>query len=508
MLAGESNKLALVLKMVGEDRMETPYGYEEYEEYTWKNLAKKILKYALIVVVIALIGWFLYDYFIGSFVDIQISVKDLEGKPISNNHIVVKQAENDVLVFERSGLPLYRQRLRRGNYSIEVDADGYKAFGTEVTFNKDNTSETVKLKKDMDIKILELDMPKQLFANQQFILTAKLENKGDKQEEVELKFGGDFKPFNCRPVDQRMLIGAGEIKDFNITCAVPEKTGLERSTLGKDEEGSVSIKYITESKVKGFTLNPEPRITVSRSIKFNGMNPATPKTAKKQVDFVIKNYSRFPLYNIRLKIEISSAEKNTPEEVLKWISFTNSTEQDKKSVLIGQVDVREEHREPIEVNVPLAAKPETIYGSIVMEAPFLETPRRIDLEIEVRSAAQANISVDYDDRVQISFTNGKPRDKMDTIRIQNSGSLPVENIDLSIQNYTECTENWFSFTSSSAIPKLEPKQTKEIYITLSTPPLAKVGDYVPCVLWLSYTDPVTGSIARREVGVVEVKRVS
>jgi len=135
--------------MVGEDRMETPYGYEEYEEYNWKSLVKRILKYVLIIVVIAVIGWFLYDYFIGSFVDIQISVKDLEGNPVIDNHVTVKSAGSDVLIFEKSGLSVYKQRLRRGNYSIEVEADGYKPYAVERTFNEDNKQAVEKLNKEL-----------------------------------------------------------------------------------------------------------------------------------------------------------------------------------------------------------------------------------------------------------------------------------------------------------------------------------------------------------------------
>ncbi len=492
--------------MVGEDRMETPYGYEEYEEYNWKSLVKRIGKYALIVVVIALIGWFLYDYFIGSFVDIQISVKDLEGNPVIDNHVTVKSAGNDVLIFEKSDLSVYRQRLRRGDYSIEVEADGYKPYAVERTFNEDNKSEVIKLKKDMDIKILELNMPEQLFANEQFTLTAKLENKGSKGEEVEFKFGGEFKAYNCRPAEQKMLINSGEIKDFNILCAVPSKTGLEKSTTGKDKEGSVSIKYISESMDKSFTLYPQPRLNISKSVRFTGMNPAVPKDAKKQVDFTIKNYGRFPVQNIRLRIEISSAEKNNPEEVIKWLSFTNSTEPDKRSILIGQIDAREEHREPVELSVPLDAKAETIYGSIVMNAPFLEAPKRISLKIDILKSAQAALSVDYDKSISIHFVNGKPRDEIRTIKIKNTGNLTVENIDLQVQNQDECTENWFAFTSANSIPSLASGASKEVYVTLTTPPLVRVGEYVPCVLWLSYTDPVTSDIVQREVGVMEIKR--
>lgn len=491
--------------MVGEDKLERPYAYEEYEEYTWKTTLKRILKYVVMIAIIGVIGWFVYDYFIGSFLTVEISVVNLEGKGISDSSITVREAGTGTIVFEESGLSTYAVRLRRGLYTVRAEADGFKPKTTEPNFSEGYTEETIKLKKDIDVKILSLDMPIQLFANQNFDIVVTLENKGKSREEIEFKFGGEFVTYNCRPIDRKIFIEAGEIADFNVNCTVPTITGLERAVRGTTKEGSISIRYTLESMEKEFMLYPEPQISIAKSINFFGMHPT--KNAKKQQEFLIQNLSRFPIYNIRLSIEISSAEKNNPEEVIKWISFTNARGEDRTSHLIEMVDSREKYREPIELSIPPDANEEKIFGSIILKAPFLEAPKKVDLVIDITKSAEALLSLEFEPSILISFSDNKPQSKIETIEVKNDGDLDIQNIDLYVQNFDECTENWLSFKTSSSIAELKAGESKEVYITASAPSLAKTGEYRACILRLSYTHPLTKEIVVEEAGVLQVKRV-
>jgi len=485
----------------------TPYGYEEYEEYNWKSLVKRIVKYVVIIAVIGAIGWFVYDYFIGSFLTVDISVQNLESKPVRDNSIEVTETSSGTSAFEGDGLANYSVRLRRGDYTITVRADGYDTEPASVTFNEETKSKTVKLKKDIDVEIVALDMPGQLFANQAFDIVVTLENKSKNSEELELKYDGDFEKFDCRAVDKPILIGGKQTADYNVRCAVPSKTGREGATSGDEQEGKVGVMYTLESKDIEFELFPEPKISMDDSVKFSNMHPVENKKTSKE--FEVNNRAKFPVHNIRLRIEITSAEKNDPGEVIKWVSFLHSQEEDKSEILIGEVRARDKHDETIEVNIPIDAKEETIYGSIVMEAPFLEDPWRSDLEIEIQGGAEALIEVNFENRQGINFKDGKPQDELDTIRVSNEGDLKVENIDLGVSS-SDCTSSWLYFTSTSSIPYLDPKggaiPSKEVSITVTAPTLAKVDDYVACVIWVSYQHPITGSIIQQEAGVMEIKR--
>ncbi len=492
--------------MVGEEPEAMPYGYEEYEEYNWKSLVKRILKYVVIIAVIAAIGWLLYDHFIGSYMDAGISIQNLEGKPVGNNGIELREVGTGTIVFEDSGIASYKPRIKRGTYSIRINASGYKPFSKQVSFNEEHKSETVKLVKDIDVEIAGLEMPVQLFASQEFDLIVSLENEGKSREEVEFKFGGDFSEFNCRAVDKPVSLAGGELADFNVKCRVPSKTGLEKAVKGEDKEGSVGIMYTLESMEKEFTLYPQPLLILPKEVGFYAMDPSDPDDAKKQEDLQVNNRSRFPLYNTRLRIEISSAEKNGIENVKGWVYFTNAAGANKNEILVEQIGERQKHNEPIEVSIPIDAIEEEIFGSIVIEAPFLEAPRRVNLSIQVSKSASASLKLGFDPLQNIKYSNGSMQEKTETIAVENSGDLEIENIDLYVQNLGVCTPNWLSFTSTSSIERIEAGDEKNVYITVSAPTTAGVGDSAACVIKYTYTHPLTGKLVDEEAGVIEVRR--
>jgi uncharacterized membrane protein len=498
--------------MVGEEKDKQPYGYEVYEEYNWKSLAKKIAKYAVIAGVIIAICWLLYDYFAGSYVPIEISVKGLDGKPISENSITVANSGTGVLHFDRGSQPSYSFTLKRGllgateNYLMTVEAEGFKRQDAPLAVGMDKIVQPVKLEKDMDIKISEISMPKQLFEDQIFTITATLENKGEKGEEIEFDYGGELEEWNCKATDTEIYIAADSIADFNIGCAVPDKVASKVSPTGVEKEAMVSIKMIKEEKTVKFTLYQKPNITILKSLDFSGLDPTVSAKSKKRLDFTIKNGSKFALYGVRLSIEIKSAEKNGREEVLKWLSFINSAEEDKTMLSIPVIDAGKTRVEPVEIQIPQSAVAEKITAIIVTEAPFLEAPVNSTLSIDITKSAQASITLDYDSPVSIAFSGSSPESIIKTMTVENTGDLDISNLVIEVKNRETCTENWLYFTDSDFIQKINAKDSKDMFITVSAPPLAPAGASAPCILQAVYSHPLTGERIEEDQGILIIKR--
>ena len=488
----------------------TPYGYEEYEEYNWKSTAKKFGKIAVMLLLIAAVGYFIYDFFIGSTVTVEFSVLNTEKKGISGSSISVED-DSGTVSYENSGLSSYTMKLKRGllgapkTYTVRASADDYKPKNTEITVQNDGAKEEVKLEKDIDVEILGIKMPPQLFGNQEFDLIVELANDGPNGEEIEFTFTGEFEEYECRAADNPVYIMAGAIQDFNVKCGVPSITGLERSTKGAPRDGTVGIKYTTSSQKKEFMLFPEPNLTIGASVNFYGLHPTDNPKAKE--DLLLQNRSTFPIYNVRLRIEITSAEKNGKENVKDWVYFTNADPATRNEILVELIDSKEKYKEPIEVNIPPTAIEEEIFGSIIVEAPFLEAPRKADLSINISGSAEAELNVDFPSLVSISFSGGEAQDKIDSIELENNGNLDIENIDVYVQNFDLCTENWLSFTTSASIPEIKAGESHNITITLSAPPSAEIGSYKPCILMYSFIHPLTGEIVSIEAGVMQVKRI-
>jgi len=487
----------------------TPYGYEEYEEYNWKATAKKFGKIAIMLLLIGAVGYVIYDFLIGSTVTVEFSVLNTEKKGITDSSISVED-ESGAVVLSPDGLSSYTLKLKRGllgapkTYIVRASADGYKSKNTEIIVQNDGALNEVKLVKDIDVEILGIWMPPQLFGNQEFDMIVEVANEGSSGEEIEFKFSGEFEEYGCRAVDNPVYVMGGAVQDFNVECTVPSVTGLERSTKGAPRDGSISIKYTTSSEKKEFMLFPEPSLIIGASVNFYGLHPTD--EPKKKEDLLLQNRSTFPIYNVRLRIEITSAEKNGAENVKDWVYFTNANPATRDEMLVELIDSKEKYKEFIEVNIPPTAIEEEIFGSIIVEAPFLEAPRKADLSIKISGSAEAELSYDIPSIVSISFSDGEAQDKIDSIELENNGNLDIENIDLYIKDSDDCTSRWLDFTTSASIPEIKAGESHDVTITLSAPPSADVGDYRACILMVSYIHPLTGDIVSREAGVLQVKR--
>jgi len=490
--------------MVGEDSMETPYGYEEYEEYTWKSTALKIGKIILAIAVVVAIGWFVYDYFIGSYIDVEINIKDTEGGMIKDNEIFIRDGTGSTEIFSDDGLATYSEKIKRGEYRIKVEAPGYQEFDDKETFSDEKKEIIIELEKDMDIKLKTISMPPQVFANQEFFVSLSVENDDRKSAEVEFEFEADLEKYQCKPVENKMIAPGKTTSDFNFTCTVPADPDIGRSKTGKSKEGRVSVLFINESEDQEFLVFPKPDVDYPNRVKFNNLSPAS--ESKAQEIFEIENDSKFDLRFVDLKINITSAEKNGAEEVAEWIYFTNAESGDRSHKFIDRIAEKMDYKEPIEVNLPITAKEETIYGNIVVSAPFLESPVIIPLEIEIAESAEAKISLGYPESVTISFSDGAPRDEQKIITVNNDSELAIEDVEIEVQNSVECSEFWLSFVGAHSFSRIGAKENKDVYVTFSTPSTASEGQYEDCILLVSYIDPVTDSLVEEQGGIINVKR--
>ncbi|MCD6478647.1 MAG: hypothetical protein J7L44_02045, partial [Candidatus Diapherotrites archaeon] len=263
------------------------------------------------------------------------------------------------------------------------------------------------------------------------------------------------------------------------------------------------IRYLKAKKEKTFELCKTPNISLS-DISFSVDPVARPKQRK---DVVIKNRSAFAVENMQISIEITSAEENNKEEVANWFSFSNAAEP-KNVRSVAMIGAKETIREPLEVTVPIWAKAETIYGNIVVNAPFLKEPKKAKLTLVITKTPRVELKASISSsKVNIYSKEGIPQEITVKVAVINNSDLAVENIDIEIENRDECSHDWLRPLDTLSIARIEPKKSASIALIASAPKDAQKNDVMRCILKLSYENPLPpNDIKEQNVGFVEITK--
>ncbi|MEM4598585.1 MAG: hypothetical protein QW400_02750 [Candidatus Diapherotrites archaeon] len=460
-----------------------------------KKNYKKILALVGIVVFIFVALYINDNFLFGSYRDLTIYVSDLSDQSISSNQLTIKDLSGK-LVVEKSGESTYVVRLQKGKYVVSVSATNYKRASKDIEL-KESQSISIKLEKDIGVKIDSISLPSTLYIGQNFLVDVRLKNDTVTNETLILYFSGDLNNFNCRLAE--LMVPANTVQDVSVLCEIPENIQLKYDC--EQKKARVGIKYTNEIADKQFTLCIKPTISMG-GVNFT-IDPVTKPNERK--DIAIKNQSPFHVKELELGIEITSSKENRVDDILSWFAFGNVITEPRNLRKILEIGPKSTITEPLEVNVPLTAKAETIYGNIVLSAPFLKEPVKSKLTLAIkrtpRLAFRANLTVS---KAVIVYKNDLPMEITTKVQITNSGDLPIKNIDVKIDNPQECTTQWLRPLDVLSLESVDPQKTGYITLIASAPADAIKNTTKRCIISMTYEDPIKGTIETQSVGVIEV----
>jgi len=473
---------------------------------------KKFLPAIIAIIVIGAIGWFAYDYFIGSVFSFNIDVRDTESKPLNDSNLKVFAPGSNELLFEGSGSSAYDLALKAGNYRYEARAPGYAIKRSSFEVSAENNSATIKLDKDIEVEILNLgqDFPNKLYVGGKKQFTVRLKNDSSSSETVSLVADGALEDFELIGTEN-ITLKANTTTSVPIEISIPNDAEVDDEKNGDELEAVLRIKYTNKKGEADFTLYPNPSLKISVD-EASFRAKARENYNKDQDEIKVDNDNYFPVEDLTLSIEITSATKNNRSEVEKWFQFTEIANQpNPQSIEITSIPGRGDVRKELQVIIPLTAKKELdIKGNVVLTAPFLSEPIKRTLTLDVTEEAEYKLELSLSPRspIEIDWDSilGNYREELLTLNAKNEGQLDLHNIVISIANSVECNNSWLELIENS-IDVLTVGETETLKLNASAP-LAVRGQErdVYCNLRYRYDNPISSGsyVEDTLIGFIEV----
>lgn len=503
--------------MAGFDKFDSPSYSSEKVEFEDEGIAgqamaavgpaKKFLPAIIAIVVIAAIGWFAYDYFIGSMLPVTLSVKDTEGKLLNESSIKVFAEGQTQPVFEDSGLSSYDMKLKPGNYRYEATAPGYEAKKSTfpVSAERDENNKLIPnepnatLAKGFDVEIqnFEQNFPKKLFAGGKATFSVQLKNQANSAATVELVSEGDIAGMvESGPI----TLPANTTQEVQLEISVPAGTTVKNIKTGDKKSAALRVKYTAKKSQGDFVLFPNPAL----EIKVDEANFGAKAGEKDSDEISIKNGNDFAIDELVLTIEITSAIDNSTGEARQWFQFTEVANQpNPQEITISSIPANATVTKELQVIVPTTAQKETgIKGNVVLSAPYLSEPIKETLTLNVTAGAEFGISATLSPTspvgIEWSETLGKYEEKMLDLKIKNTGKLALKNIVFAVENSAVCDTDWLVLIEDT-IDSLPAGETRTLKMSASAP-LAIRGRETPkyCSLRYRFDDPTKPGVYAEE----------
>ncbi|MCX8158145.1 MAG: hypothetical protein N3D73_00585 [Candidatus Diapherotrites archaeon] len=441
-----------------------------------KEFLSKYKFVILLIIIIAAISLFLYDYFIGSYRDVIFEIKNTEGENIAANVKIYDESNKIVASFSGSRII----SLKKGNYLVEIGQIGYipKTLPLEVSDNENKVVVTILKGIDVELSV-KTTAPDMVFQGESFKVVLEISNKTDQPQEITLISEG----FNDKILMEKsfkVYLGPREIRDLNIEIKVDEKFPINEKTKEARVEGKIRLKYTNKSQEitfkvieykrdkiyieeqKGNSYSPISQIVYD----LNADNPVTKR-------IFIRNNNVTSLKNIKITIEKTSI--NYLRESLLDRLFTITPN------ILSEIDSNERLSIDITINpsIKLLDIPENqtsakYLGKLIIKIGDFDsiqtlvdlTIRKPNIKLEIsginsKYTAKYNINED-------KYTVSSP------VTITNKGNVVLKNVRLNafLCRYS-ITQNWSLSTDlslgDSSWDKIYPNESKRTNLYIALP---------------------------------------
>ncbi|MBN2067548.1 MAG: hypothetical protein JW744_03710 [Candidatus Diapherotrites archaeon] len=457
--------------------------------------AKQYLPHIIVAVVAIVAGLLLYDYFIGSYGSVTITLRDTEGEYLDDTSLKLFAEGSAQPLFSESGSSTYTISLKPGRYRYEATSPGYAVKRSSVEIAKGETTSEIELEKDIEVEITGFGsvFPERLYAGQSIELEIRLENKRGETASVQIVPEQNLEDYASET--QAVQVPGSGTAAATLTVSVPASASIDDQTEGDLKKAAVRIKYTNERASSEFTLYPNPKEKITLSSPSFSVKAIGGKN-KQSRDIRITNSNRFPIENLELSIEITSSTENSKEEAKEWFQFTEVADQPEPWKLdIESIGAGKSVEKELQVIVPLTAEDELgIKGNIVLDAGYFTQPKKEPLTLDITEKASYEIELSLSPRQPYSIewdsAIGGYEEKIVSLNLKNSGQIELENIVVSVENDETCSTSWLVFLENS-LDSLAIGQTRELKVRI-TAPLFQRGNESPihCDLHYRYDNPL------------------
>ena len=450
---------------------------------------KKFLPHIIALIVIVVVAFLAYDFFIGSMLSVTVTIEDTEGKMLNDNSIKTYAEGQDEAIFTDKDSSIYDLQIKPGTYRYIVAADGYDEAKNFFTVNTDDKIPVIKIKKDLDVDIIDFEQnfPKKLYAGSTTNFSIKIKNNDDlPAENVEIVAENDIEGWINASVG---TIQPNSTKDVQIEIVVPKNAEISDEEEGEQKTAGIRVKYTTKKADSDFVLYSNPAVNMDLDEVSLGAG-----AGEKDQDTVgIENDNDFPIENLTLSIEITTATNNSPDEIEQWFQFTEVANQSNpQEIEITRIEAGEDVEKELQVIIPITAQEEEdIKGNIILNAPYLSEPIKRTLTLDVTEGADYGIAISTRSPVDIEWDEiiGGYEEKIIDIEVDNTGNLDLENIVLSISNKVICNNSWLTLIDYQ-ISNLPEGETEKLKARI-TAPISVRGreESMHCNMHYRYDDP-------------------
>lgn len=482
--------------MNGEDssKYDLPHGDEEiiFEEEGPLDKVKEYAPVALdlvkrhwwkaaILIIILVVGLFLYDFFIGSYRSVDISVKDTEDRIISGATLRIYDAGRNNVLFEIYGSGIVS--LKDGTYPIAVAASGYIQPSRNEINVSGSGSISIVLEKDMDV-MLSGDLPTSLIIGEERNVDVVVTNNEAEVQQVQLVFSGGCGG-NYMDVSYEVPISvAPGSKTVSLNLRV--KPDLDE----QEKNCTIRIKGLNndDAKIEGkinFIEFDSSRIKVSRTTVSFGRVSAG-EVVEKSIKLT-NNNRNFVMEDVKLRVEISQAQNNTESEVQSWFNFSPSDTID--SIEYGTSNAKTVN---VVLSVPSIALVDTIVGTVVIETTYWRKELAIDLDIEAGEVELEIMGIQDAYNIDYEPAAGGYEEFTDQLELKNRGEMTLTGITIVSppgQFFCDTITEWITINTTE-YDSIAPGETKTTPYLISVPNTIPANETRFCEIMVRFNDPI------------------
>jgi hypothetical protein len=473
---------------------------------TLKTIFSDHGKTIAVILLVLIMGYFGYDYFIGSLVKVTIETKDTENKLLTSIPATLYEGDSQNVVKTFNGS--LTMELRAGEYRIEYDTSGTKYEDPGVQYisvsseNKDSgQKKKVELEQNLGIEILNVQFPTTLVAGQTTRNAhVALENTSSKTKEAELVFEDGLELFNITTNPSTISIPGGTTSTIQLTVDVPSTVKIVDTRDGDEKDGKIRVKYTGESKGTSFILYKKFEFSVS---------PSTSTTIKANANeleekrFTIKNKGPTASSEaIEVKISLRDSQNNNLNTVEKWFTWNIDPP-------FGPLGEDESIQAGMQFLAPVTADSDTITGEVRFYTSFWEKIVPFTIELK-ESEVEIEATLDNSAKKKYNLSKdefGQYESKTATLKIENKGELDIETILYDLDN---CDESYIQLVDPTFFPLYtigangKSNDTKSTQAIISAPFTALPGEEQFCQIRLTYLDPKSGDVAQIDPITVQI----
>lgn len=449
------------------------------------DLIKGNLKTIILLIIVVGAGYFAYDYFVASQINVKILVNDLSGNPVQT--ITSANVWQNEKVVPKSGFTNSSKSLvlQRGTYEVRVSADGFEDKIEIIDVSDKSFNFPVLMTKKTNVRLQPVTgFPTQIFAGQTIESVLTLENSGP-AETINVKATispAKLTGFNVTMNPAQVLVSGGTQSitatiQTDESLTISERDGKE-ITVTFNIEGTTQTQKVIIKAFKSANITTSPKTFNITRADAGKLTPLSTITFKNNDNTAYEDFSP------RIRFEVISST-NSAQDINQWFKFitTPSGVLDKK----GSVSMT------FNLDVPSDALDDQITGKFIFETDYWQQEIPVTIKVlEAKNLAVFTVTPNSYS-VSIDEETSKYEIKIGSIRIQNTTNFAFNNLSIKTKDATNCNTNYLKYTGEVNYPTLDNTvgaNAIEIPIAITAPIAATKDTVKSCTVLLTYDDPV------------------